>query len=100
MLQKALLDVEGSDDEVYRVHVGDGVLEQDGFVWEPAGDGLQEAGRYLGGQVGADAAQEDGPDNFDLRDRTDYGAPVVRVGPVPSFVEGADNVCPVWWQGC
>ena len=25
--------------------------------------------------------------------------PVVRVCPVPFFVEGADNVCPVWWQG-
>ena len=27
-----------------------------------------------------------------LRDCTDYGAPVVRVGPVSLFVEGADNV--------
>ena len=50
-------------------------------------------------QVGADAAQEDGPDDFHLRDCTDYGAPVVRVAPVPLFVEGADNVCPVWWRG-
>ena len=52
-----------------------------------------------GVQVGADAAQEDGPDDFDLRDRTDYGAPVVWVCPVPFFVEGADSVCRVWWQG-
>ena len=34
-----------------------------------------------------------------IRDCTDYVAPGVRVGPVPFFVEGADNVCPVWWQG-
>ena len=49
--------------------------------------------------MGADAAQEDGPDDLDLHDCTDYGPPVVWVGPVPFFVEGADNVCPVWWQG-
>ena len=93
------LDVEGGDDEVYRVHVGDGVLQEDGLVWGPARNGPQEPGGYVGVQVGADAAQEDGPDNFDLRDCTDYGAPVVRVGPVPLFVEGGDNVCPVRWQG-
>ena len=93
------LDVEGGYDQVYRVHVGDGVLEEDGLVWGPARDGSPEAGGYVGVQVGADAAQEDGPDDFDLCDCTDYGAPVVRVGPVPFFVEGADNVCPVWWQG-
>ena len=52
-----------------------------------------------GSRLGADAAQEDGPDDFDLRDCTDYGAPVVRVGPVPLFVEGADNVCPDRRQG-
>ena len=68
-------------------------------MWGPARDGPPEACWYVGVQVGADAAQEDGPDDFDLRDRTDYGAPVVRVCPVPFFVEGADNVCPVWWQG-
>ena len=68
-------------------------------MWEPAWDGPPEARWYVGVQVGADAAQEDGPDDFDLRDRTDYGAPVVRVCPVPFFLEGADNVCPVWWQG-
>ena len=68
-------------------------------MWGPAWDGPPEARWYVGVQVGADAAQEDGPDDFDLRDRTDYGAPVVRVCPVPFFVEGADNVCPVWWQG-
>ena len=34
-----------------------------------------------------------------LRDCTDYGAPVVRVCPVPFVVGGADNACPVWWQG-
>ena len=65
----------------------------------PARDGSPEAGGYVGLQVGPDAAQEDGPDDFDLRDCTDYGAPVVGVGPVPFFVEGGDNVCPVWWQG-
>ena len=68
-------------------------------MWGPAWDGPPEACWYVGVQVGADAAQEDGPDDFDLRDRTDYGAPVIRVCPVPFFVEGADNVCPVWWQG-
>ena len=88
-------DVEGGNDEVHRVHVGDGVLEEDGLVWGPAGDSSPEAGRYVGVQVGADAAQEDGPDDLDLRDCTHYGAPVVRVGPVPLFVEGADNVGPV-----
>ena len=93
------LDVEEGDDEVHRVHVGDGVLEKDGFMWGPARDGPPEAGGYVGVQVGAGAAQEDGPDDLDLRDCTHYGAPVVRVGPVPFFVEGADNVCPVWWQG-
>ena len=65
----------------------------------PARDGPPEAGWYVGIRVGADGAQEDGPEDLDLRDCTDYGAPVVRVGPVPLFVEGADNVCPVWWQG-
>ena len=84
---------------VYRVHVGDGVLEEDGLVWGPARDGLAEAGGYVGVQVGGESAQEDGPADFDLRECTDYGAPVVRGGPVPFFVEGADNVCPVWWQG-
>ena len=62
-------------------------------MWGAAWDGPPEARWYVGVQVGADAAQEDGPDDFDLRDRTDYGAPVVRVRPVPFFVEGADNVC-------
>ena len=33
------LDVEGGDDEVHRVHVGDCVLKEDGFVWGPAQDG-------------------------------------------------------------
>ena len=47
----------------------------------------------------ADAAQEDGSDDLDLRDCTHYGTPIVPVGPFPLFVEGADNVCPVWWQG-
>ena len=62
-------------------------------------DGPPEARGYVGVQVGADAAWEDGADDFDLRDCTDYGAPVVQVGSVPFFVEGADNVCLVWWQG-
>ena len=43
--------------------------------------------------------RNDGPDDVDLRDCTHYGMPVVRVGPVSLFVEGANNVCPVWWQG-
>ena len=72
-------------------------------MWGPARDGPLEAGGYVGVHVGADAAQEDGPDDLYLLDCTDYGAPVVRVGPVPLFVEGADNfaqagsrgVCPV-----
>ena len=68
-------------------------------MWGPARDGPPEAGEYVGVQVGADAAQENGPDDLDLRDCTDYGAPVVRVGPVPFFVERADNVCPVWLEG-
>ena len=68
-------------------------------MWGPARDGPPEAGGYVGVQVGANAAQEDGPDNFDLPDCTDHGAPVIRVRPVPFFVEGADNVCPVWCQG-
>ena len=93
------LEIEVGDDEVRRVHVGDGVLEEDGFVCRAARDGPSEAGAYVGVQVGADAAQEDGPDHLDVRDGTDCGAPVVPVGPVPFFVEGADNVCPVWWQG-
>ena len=93
------LDVEGGDDEVHRGHVGNGVLEEDGFVWIPARDGPPEAGGYVGVQAVAETAQEDGSDDLDLRDCTDYGAPVVRVGSVPFFVEGADNVCPVWWRG-
>ena len=58
-----------------------------------------EAGKYAGVEAGADAAQEDGPDALDLRDCTHYGAPVVRVGSVPLFVEGADNYGSVRWQG-
>ena len=68
-------------------------------MWGPAWDGPPEAGWYVGVEVGADVAWEDGPDDFDLRDCTDYGAPVVRVCRVPLFVQGADNVCPPWWQG-
>ena len=98
-VREGSLDVEGGDDEVYRVHVGDSVLKKDGVVWGRARDGPPEAGGYVGVQVGAHAAQEDGPDDFDLRDCTDSGAPVVWVGPVPFFVEGADSICPVWWQG-
>ena len=67
-------------------------------MWGAARDGPPEANGYVGVQVEADAAQDHGPDNLDLRDCTDYGAPVVRVGPVPLFAEGVDNVCPVWWQ--
>ena len=49
-------DVERGDDEIYRVHVGDGVLEEDGLVWGLACDGPAEAGGYVGVQVGAHAA--------------------------------------------
>ena len=84
-------DVKGGDEEVHWVH-------EDGLLSGPARDGSPEAGGYVGVQVGGNAAQEDGPDNPDLRDCTHYGAPDVRVGPVPLFVEGAENVCPVWWQ--
>ena len=92
MVWEGFLDVKGGNDEVYRVHVGDRVLEEDGLVWRPAQDGPTEAGGYVGVQVGADAVQEDGPDLLDLRDCTDYGAPVVRVNQagqcLPSQVAG------------
>ena len=52
----------------------------------------------MGIQVGADAAQQDGPENLHLRDCKHYGATVVWVGPVPYFVDGAHNVGPVRWQ--
>ena len=55
-VREGSFDVEGGDDEVYRVHVGDGVLEEDGLVCGPAWDGPPEAGGYVGVQVGADAA--------------------------------------------
>ena len=45
-VREGSFDVEGGDDEVYRVHVGDGVLEEDGLVWGPAWDGPSEAGGY------------------------------------------------------
>ena len=64
MFKKASFDVEGGDDEVHRVHVCDGVLEENGLVWGPAWDGPAEACRYVGVQVVADAAQEDGLDDF------------------------------------
>ena len=50
--------------------------------------------------MGADAGRENGQDDLESCDSTHYGTPVVRVGPVPFLVEGADNVCPVSWQGC
>ena len=96
---EGFLDVEEGNDEVYQVHIGDGVLQEDGLVCRSAWDGPPKAGRYVGVQVGADAAQEECPDDFDLRDCTDYGVPVVRVRPVPFFVEGAGNFCPVLSQG-
>ena len=71
------LDVEGGDDDIHRVHVGDGVLEEDGFVWGPARDGPPNALGYVGVQVWAHVVQEDGPDDLDLRDCTDYGLPAV-----------------------
>ena len=55
-VREGSVDVEGGNDEVYRVHVGDGVLEEVGLVWGPAWDGPPEAGGYVGVQVGADAA--------------------------------------------
>ena len=55
-VQEGSVDVEGGDNEVHRVHVGDGVLEEDGLVWGPAWDGPPEAGGYVGVQVGADAS--------------------------------------------
>ena len=64
-----------------------------GLGWPPRG------WRICGGPGQGGCGVGGWPDAFDLRDCTDYGAPVVRVGPVPFFVEGADNVCPVWWQG-
>ena len=47
-VREGALDVEGGNDEVYRVHVGDGALEEDGLVWGPAWDGPPEAGGYMG----------------------------------------------------
>ena len=32
-VQEGSLDIKGGDDEVHRVHVGDGVLEEDSLVW-------------------------------------------------------------------
>ena len=55
-VREGSFDVEGGDGEVYGVHVGDSVLEEDGLVWGPAWDGPQEAGGYVGVQVGADVA--------------------------------------------
>ena len=68
-------------------------------MWAPARDSSSEAGGNVGVQVGADAAQEDGPNHLHRPDRTHYGAPVVPVVPVRLFVEGVDNVGAVWWQG-
>ena len=42
-------------------------------MWGAAWDGPPEARWYVGVQVGADAAQEDGPDDFDLRDSQTMG---------------------------
>ena len=36
-VREGSFDVEGGDDEVYRVHVGDGVLEEDGLVGDLPG---------------------------------------------------------------
>ena len=38
-VREGSFDIKGGNDEVYRVHVGDGVLEEDGLVWGPAWDG-------------------------------------------------------------
>ena len=94
-VREGSLDIKGGDDEVERIHVGDGVLEEDGLVWRPARDSPPEAGRYVGVQVWTDAAQEDGPDDLDLHNATNYVAPVVRLGPVPPFADGVDNAGPV-----
>ena len=96
-VREGSIDVEGGDHEVHRVHVGNAVLKEDGLVWGPAWDSLQEAGRYVGVHAGEDAAQEDGPVDLYLSDCTHYRAPVGRVGPDPLFVEGADTAGPVWW---
>ena len=49
-------DVDGGNDEVHWVHVGGGVLEEDGLVWESAREGSPQSGRYVRVQLGADAA--------------------------------------------
>ena len=68
--QKVCFDFESDNDEVYRVHVGDGILKEDGLVWGPARGNAPEAGGYVGIQIGADAAQEDGPQDLHLCDCT------------------------------
>ena len=55
-VQEGSLDVEGGDAEVHWVHVGGGVLEEDGLEWGSAHNDSPEAGGYVGVQVGADAA--------------------------------------------
>ena len=85
----------GRDDEVHRVNIGDGVLEEDGLMWRPAQDSCPEAGGNVGVEVGTDPALEDGPDHLHFRDGTNYGDSVVMVGPVSSFVEGTDDFGPV-----
>ena len=69
-------------------------------MWGASRDCLPDGGRYVGVQVEADAAQEDGADDLDLLNGTNYGAPVVRVCQVPLFVEAAQNAGPVrWYRG-
>ena len=92
-------DDEGSDDEVLWVHVADGVRKDDGLVWGLARYSSSEAGGYVRVQVGAYAAQEDGPDDIHLHDCTHFGAPVVRVDADLLSEERADHVGQVRWQG-
>ena len=96
---KGFFDIQGGDDEVDGVHVGDGVLEEDGLMWRYAWGGALEAGRYVRVEVGVYGTYEDSTYDFDLSDHAYHEAPAVRVGPVPVFVEGADNVCPFRGHG-
>ena len=52
MFGTAPFDVEEGDDEVYRVHVGDGVLEEDGLVWRGPGIAPQRLAGMWGSRWG------------------------------------------------
>ena len=68
-------------------------------MWGPAWDGPPEAGWYVGVQVGRMRRRRMVQTILTSVTAQTMGRAVVRVCPVPFFVEGADNVCPVWWQG-